>query len=76
MIVWMPELRKSTPKVPRFYHDLRPDERFTTCGRPSFAHGHRLDEATAVELYKASRCRTCAGDNPRYGRDRFPSKVA
>lgn len=69
MVVWMTELRKATPKKPRYWHDLRPDGRFTVCGRPAYSYGHKLAKEAAEQTYRATRCRTCAGENPRYGPD-------
>lgn len=76
MIVWMPSLRKSIESRPAIYHYLRGDQRFSVCGRPAYAHGHKLTEEEAVEKFQAQRCRTCLGENPRYLRDSFTKKAA
>ena len=65
----MVETRKGTRTRPAVFHDLTPDGRFTICGRPAFAHGHKLAEEDAVKWYQAQRCRTCKGENQRFGPD-------
>lgn len=69
MIGWMTDLRKGTESRQPVFHDLRIGGTFTVCGRPSYSHGHIVTLERAESVYDASRCRTCKGENQRFGPD-------